>query len=130
MSLYATRRTLYIQQLQGIAGTDVPRDLGCAWPKIFMEACRNFADKEGFEEMRVAQAASLYAYHYAGVRPDLVPDARERALQRIRTSMEMLYDANSLELGFIPDGRWFRWINPNIARQPHAISQATVRSSG
>jgi hypothetical protein len=128
MSLYVTRRALYIQQLQGMRGTDVPRDIG-AWPKIFMEACRTFAYQEGFEEMRVAQAASLYAYHYAGVRPDLVPDARERALQRIRTSMEMLYDANSLELGFSPDGRWFRWINPKIARQPHVTSQAIVRSS-
>jgi hypothetical protein len=28
MSLYVTRRTLYIQQLQGVCGTDVPRDLG------------------------------------------------------------------------------------------------------
>jgi hypothetical protein len=57
--------------------TDVPRDIG-AWPKIFMEACRTFAYQEGFEEMRVAKAASLYAYHYPGVRPDLVPDALER----------------------------------------------------
>jgi hypothetical protein len=107
----------------------VPRNIGGAWPKIFMEACRNFACQEKFKEIRVAKAASLYAYHYPFVRPGLLPDARERALQSIRKSMEMLYDANALELGFIPDGRWFRWINPKIARQLHAISQATERSS-
>jgi hypothetical protein len=96
---------------------------------MFMEACRIFAYQEGFEEVRVAKAASLYAYLHPYVRPDLVPDARERALQRIRKSMEMLYDTNSLVLGFIPDGHWFRWINPTTARQPHAISQANVRLS-
>jgi hypothetical protein len=77
----------------------------------------------------VPKAASLYCYHHPFIRPELVPESRERALRRIRSSMEMLYDANALALGFIPDGRWFRWINPKIARQPHAISQVTVRSS-
>ena len=122
MSLYVTRRTLYIQQLQGVPGTDVPRDLG-AWPKMFMEACRKFAYQEGFKEMRVPRAASLYSYHHPYVRPELLPEARERALQRIRKSMEMLYDANALELGFIPDGRWFKWMDPKIAPGLEPISK-------
>ena len=122
MSLYITRDTLYITQMQGVSRTDVPRDLG-SWPKLFMEACRTFSYQEGFREMRVPRAASLYSYHHPYVRPELLPDARERALQRIRKSMEMLYDANALDLGFIPDGRWFKWINPKKALTPQGIDK-------
>jgi hypothetical protein len=88
-----------------------------------MEACRTFFYQEGFKEMRVPRAASLYSYHHPYVRPELLPDARERALQRIRKSMEMLYDANALDLGFIPDGRWFKWINPKKALTPQGIDK-------
>src|SRR5215831_388023 len=98
MSLFVTTDTLYIQQIQGIPRTDVPRDLG-AWPKMFMEACRTFAYQQKFKEMRVPRAASLYSYHHPFISPELLPDARERALQRIRKSMETLYDANALAAG-------------------------------
>jgi hypothetical protein len=85
MSLYVTRDTLYIQQLQGVSRTDVPRDLG-AWSRVLMEACRTFAYQEGFKQLRVPRAASLYSYHHPFIRAELLPDARERALQRIRKS--------------------------------------------
>lgn len=114
MSLYATRDTLYIQQMQGVARTDVPRDLG-AWPKRFIEACQTYAYQQEFREIRVPRAASLYCYHHPFVSPELVPDARKRAFERIRKGMEALYDANALELGFVPDGRWFKWMNPKIS---------------
>jgi hypothetical protein len=119
MSLYIIRDTLYIEQMQGVSRTDVPKDLR-SWSKIFMEACRTFCYQEEFKEMRVPKAASLYSYHHAFVHSDLLPDARERMLQRIRKSMETLYDANALELGFIPDGRWFKWMNPKTRRPPPA----------
>jgi hypothetical protein len=121
MSLFVTTDTLYIQQIQGIPRTDVPRDLG-TWPKMFMEACRTFAYQQKFKEMRVPRAASLYSYHHPFISPEILPDARERALQRIRKRMETLYDANALELGFVPDGRWFKWINPMIP-QPMAAKR-------
>jgi len=121
MSLYVTRDILYIKQIQGVSRTDVPRELA-AWPKMFMEACRAFAYEGEFKEVRVPRAASLYSYHHPFISPEILPDARERALQRIRKSMEMLYDANALELGFIPDGRWFKWINPMIP-QPMAAKR-------
>jgi hypothetical protein len=81
---------------------------------MFMEACRTFSYQEKFKEMRVPRAASLHSYHHPFVPSDLLPDARERMLQRIRKSMEARYDANALALGFIPDGRWFKWMNPKI----------------
>jgi hypothetical protein len=80
-----------------------------------MEACRTFAYQEGFKQVRVPRAASLYSYHHPFICAELLPDARERALQRIRKNMELLYDANALQLGFIPDDRWFEWMNPKIA---------------
>jgi hypothetical protein len=83
---------------------------------MLMEVCRTFAHEEGFKQMRVPRAVSLYSYHHPFIRPELLPDARERALQRIRKNMQLLYDANALQLGFIPAGRWFKWMNPNKLR--------------
>jgi hypothetical protein len=38
----------------------------------------------------------------------LLPLARQNALSRIRDSMTRLYDENAADLGFLPDGDWFR----------------------
>jgi hypothetical protein len=83
---------------------------------MLMEICQTFAYQEGFKQIMVPRADSLYSYHHPFIRPELLPDARERALQRIRKSMELLYDANALQLGLIPDDRWFKWVNPNRGR--------------
>jgi hypothetical protein len=122
MSLYIIRSILYIEQMQGVSRTDVPEDLR-PWPKMFMEACRTFCYQEEFKEMRVPRAASLYSYQHMFVHADLLPDARERMLQRVRKSMEMLYDANALELGLISDGRWFKWVNPKTAALPRQLAR-------
>ena len=42
MSLYIHSGILYVAQLQGVPGTDLPKELR-AWPKIFIEACKRFA---------------------------------------------------------------------------------------
>jgi hypothetical protein len=110
MSLYLIRRTIYIGQLQGVAGTDPPKELRF-WPAKFMEACQTFALQEGLTEVRVPRADTLYSYRNPSLNPDLSPEAREMALERIRKAMELLYDANALALGFVPDGNWFRWEN-------------------
>jgi len=95
-----------------------------------MEVCRTFAYQEGFKEMRVPRAASLYSYHHPDIRPELLPDGRERALERIRKNMELIYDKNALDLGLVPDGNWFKWQNASSIRdyQPtilrHAIPAA------
>ena len=125
MSLYVNRDTLCIQQLQGVSRTDVPRDLE-AWPKLLIKACRTFAYQEGFKEMRVPRAASLYSYHHPDIRPELLPDGRERALERIRKNMELIYDKNALDLGLVPDGNWFKWQNASSIRdyQPTILRRA------
>jgi hypothetical protein len=90
-----------------------------------MEACQTFAYQEEFKEIRVARAACLHSYYYPYIRPELLPDARKRALERIRKSLETLYDANALELGFVPDGRWFKWMNPKMSAR---LSRLAYRS--
>lgn len=116
MSLYVIRDNFYIKQLQGVSQTTTPSELR-AWPKMFIEACRMFARKKGFKSVRVPRADSLYSYHNPYINTNLLPDARERAIKRIQRDMELLYDKNALELEFVPDGYWFKWINPEAARK-------------
>jgi hypothetical protein len=107
MSFYITRGALYIAQIQGAWKTDVPKELR-AWPKIFIEACRTFARRENLRAVMVPKATTLYSYRNPFLRADLLPLARQNALSRIRDSMTRLYDENAVDLGFLPDGDWFR----------------------
>ena len=76
--------------------------------------------------MKVARAASHYSYRHPYIRPELLPDGRERALQRIRKNMELIYDKNALDLGLVPDGNWFKWQNASSIRdyQPTILRRA------
>jgi hypothetical protein len=87
-SIYIVGGNLHIKQIQGIFGTDIPSELR-AWPKIFIETCRTFACQETLREVRVARADSLYSYHTPSLRRDLLPDARQRSLERIRKNMTL-----------------------------------------
>lgn len=107
MSFYLIGGVLYIGQIQGIWRTDVPSELR-AWPKIFLEACRIFSRQENLRGVMVPRAATLYSYRHPFVRADLLPSARQHVLSRIRDSMTKLYDKNAVDLGFIPDGDWFK----------------------
>lgn len=110
MSLYFHKRTLHIAQLQGIPGTDPPKELRF-WPIKFIEACQTFAREENLEEVRVPRADTLYSYRSPTLNPELSVAARDQAVERIRTAMELLYDANARALGFVPDGDSFKWEN-------------------
>jgi hypothetical protein len=107
MSFYLAGGVLYIAQIQGVWKTDVPKELR-AWPKIFMDACRTFARQENLRAVMVPKAATLYSYRNPFLRADLLPLARQNALNRIRESMTVLYDKNALDLGFLPDNDWLR----------------------
>jgi hypothetical protein len=114
MSFYVIKENLCIKQIQGVSQTDVPRELA-AWPKMFMEACQEFARQQAFKAVSVPRAVSLYSYHNPSVSKALLPDGRQRALRRIRRDMELLYDKNALELGFVSDGDRLKWTNPEVA---------------
>ena len=121
MSLYIVNGILYVAQIQGIPGTDAPKELR-AWPKIFIEACRQFARQEGLREVRIPMAKTLYAYRNPYLAPDLLPKARIHTLWRIRRNMTLLYDANALDLGFFPDGDWLRWECSNRPKERHQVA--------
>lgn len=108
MSVYLVKDVLCIRQIQGVSGTTAPKELR-DWPKIFMELCRLFARQEGIKEVRVPKAETLYSYRNPYINPQLTPEARERALKRIRQNMQLLYDNNAQQLGFVCDDDWYKW---------------------
>ena len=110
MSLYVNGGTVNIVQLQGVLHTDPPKEIRL-WPRTFIESCRTFVRQEHLKAVKVAKADSLYSYRNPYVNPELPLEAREEAVQRIRKSIELIYDVNALALGFIPDGDWFKWEN-------------------
>ena len=107
MSFYLAGGALYIAQIQGIWKTDIPKELR-AWPKIFIEACRTFARRENLRSVMVPKAEALYSYHNPGHWAGLSSSARQNTVSRIRDRMTRLYDRNAVDLGFLPDGDWFR----------------------
>jgi len=113
LSLYLSGGTLYIGQLQGVLRTDPPDGLR-PWPKMFIEACRTFVRQEKLQAVMVPTAKSLYSYRYPSVNRTLPPDARTKIITRIRRDMELLYDKNAFELGFVPDGDWLKSQNPRV----------------
>ena len=114
MSLYLSKDMLYIAQMQGVARTDVPAELR-AWPKIFIDCCKTFARQEGFRGVGIPKAETLYSYQRPFIRRDLSPDARVRALDRIRRDMALIYDANALDLGFNAEGQYWVWNTPRAS---------------
>jgi hypothetical protein len=114
MSLYVVNRKLYVVQIQGVSGTDAPKELR-SWPNLFIETCRTFARQERLSAVKIPRAEMLYSYRNPGLNPHLLPESRENALRQIRRNMSLLYDANALELGFVPDGDWFTWENSKAA---------------
>lgn len=110
MSLYIFNEFLYIGQLQGHSGTDIPPALR-PWSKRFMEACRSFALQENLKGVSVAKAETLYSYRNPGLNPNLTETAREQILKQIRRDMRLIYDVNALDVGFLPDGNWLTWRN-------------------
>jgi hypothetical protein len=128
LSLYLSNRTLYIGQLQGVVGTDPPAALR-PWARMYIEACRKFACQEKLREVRVPTAKSLYSYRNPSINRTLPPEVRLDISQRIRRDMELLYDTNALDLGFVPDGDWFRWQNPGWRAKSDSPSLWRVATS-
>jgi hypothetical protein len=123
MSLYIHSDILYIAQLQGVPGTDLPKELR-AWPKIFIEACKRFARQQGLREVRVPKASMLTSFRYPYGRA--INEDLKKAVPRIRRNMELLYDSNALQLGLVPDGQWFKWQNAGSIHgyQPSMLQHA------
>ena len=118
MSFYIRSGILYIAQLQGVRGTDIPKELR-PWPKMFIDTCKKFACEQGLREVKVAKASTLVSFlNPYGRAPT---EEHQKAVPRIRRDMELLYDENALDLGLVPDGNWFKWQNAKSIRS-HQLS--------
>jgi Domain of unknown function (DUF4118) len=124
MSLYIHSGILYVAQLQGVPGTDLPKELR-AWPKIFIEACKQFARQQGLREVKVPKASTLISYRYPYGRT--ITEDLKKAVPRIRRNMELLYDSNALQLSLVPDGDWFKWQNARSRGDQLTVSQHSIR---
>ena len=85
MSLYIRSGILYIVQLQGVPGTDIPSELR-PWPKMFIDACSKFAYERGLREVRVAKASALVSFTNPYGRAPT--ELHKKAVPRIRRDME------------------------------------------
>lgn len=126
MSLYIRSGILYIGQLQGVAGTDIPEGLR-HWPKMFIEACKRFACQQELREVRVPRASTLASFRNPYGRSEMLTEGRIKSVPRIRRNMELLYDKNALDVGLVPDGDWFKWQNARLIRgRPTILQRATA----
>ena len=126
MSLYIRFGVLYIVQLQGVPGTDVPAELR-PWPTLFIEACKKFACQQGLREVRVRKASTHYSFRAPYGREYGRDQTEDLKRARIRRNMELLYDRNALQAGLVPDGDWFKWQNAS-GYQP-SLSQHATRAA-
>jgi hypothetical protein len=124
MSLYIQSGILYIAQLQGVPGTDPPKELR-AWPKLFIDACKKFACQQGLREVRVPKANTLTSFRNPYGRA--ITEELKKVVPRIRRNMELLYDKNALELGLLPEGDWFKWQNANAQSDQLTVMQHAAR---
>jgi hypothetical protein len=110
MSFYILRNTIYVTQLQGVRGQDVPVELR-SWPVLFVTSLQKLACNEKFKEVRIAKARTLGSYRY----PDAKGTGREtmeQVVALIRENMQSRYDGTARMLGFSERRRWWVWENP------------------
>ena len=114
MSVSLQGNSLYVRQLQGVPRIDIPKDLR-NWSERFVKACKVFAGQENFREVRVPKASSLYSYRSPSLRQqNLTEEVRRQTLSRIREKIRLHYDQTAIAEGFVCDGDWFVWKNPNF----------------
>ena len=110
MSLCVIGDVVYVMQLQGMAGTHIPPQLQ-NWPKMFVEACQDFAIKKNFRQVRIVKATSVPQFNMAGLQAE-TPAALAKMRANVQNRMLARYDGTAKKLGFVEDGRWFIWPNP------------------
>jgi hypothetical protein len=126
MSLFFQDDVIHIVQLQGVPLIEMPKGLR-DWPERFVRACMEFARRENFRAVRLAQPDSLYAYHNPYIRWYFTPEERAQALKKIRAGFEKHYVETARTLGFTPETDWFCWENPDF--RPLCAQGRTARPS-
>lgn len=113
MSLEFGEDFVSIRQLQGTRGFSVPDELK-QWPRIFVEACIEYARLRGLNAVRLYRAHTDLFYEKPYV---LVPEGPEAEALRtkIRARMVRRYDGTAKKMGLIVLADWAEWQNPDRA---------------
>lgn len=119
------RKTLTIEQLQGSAGMNVPRDL--AWTTRCVAACQEVARATNLRQVRIARAESLAAFRNPSVTAE-TQEEFEEVRARIRTSLVRRYNESAEQLGFTPGKRHSVWRNPNFVSRGRLLARCVARA--
>ena len=110
MGLSVDNSTIFVRQMQGIAGIYIPEPLQ-KWPHSFISACQRFAIAENYRRIVIPRASSMGHTHCPLDQINSEKDhlLREQAKQRL----VLRYDGTATELGFVAKRKHFEWVNPN-----------------
>lgn len=108
------RNFLFVWQLQGVAGITVPPELR-DWPKLFIEACMEYAELSGMKGVRVyrAQHSTLFEHPYFDTQSS---EEYRTAVVAHQQRMRRRYDGTARQMGFTMRPRWGEWLNEKHAR--------------
>jgi hypothetical protein len=115
MSLYVVGSSISIIQLQGLFAIDLPRSLR-NWPKLFVEACQQWAIEKNFKQVRISKACSLSSYPKPSIPGAKTQAELCKAQEAVQSRMLTRYDGTARELGFADRRNWFVWKNPGYCR--------------
>ncbi len=107
--------TLCVRQLQGIAGTKLDKNLQ-DWPKLFVQACTEFALASGIKRVRIYRADQGLFYHFPANIVRCNGETLREAKKSLRQRMRRRYDGTARQLHFIMKRSYGEWTNPNCAR--------------
>ena len=126
LACHIVGKSLTIEQLQGSAGMNVPRDL--AWTTRCVAACQEVARAMNLHQVRIARAESLLAFRSPSVTAE-TQEAFEEVRARIRTSLVRRYNESAEQLGFTPGKRYSVWRNPHFVSRGRILARATAALS-
>lgn len=107
--------TLCVRQLQGIAGTKLGKNLQ-DWPKLFVQACTEFALASGIKRVRIYRADKSLFYRFPANIVKRNGETMQEALQAYRQRMRRRYDGTARQLHFVMKRSYGEWTNPDCAR--------------
>lgn len=103
---------LCVRQLQGVRGTQLPKELR-TWPKLLVRAAMKFATDSGLRGVRLYRA-HMSSFYWA---PDfgydvLTPDQYKERLVAHRDRMRARYDGTARKMRFLMKKNWGEWLTP------------------
>lgn len=100
---------LCVRQLQGVRGTQLPKELR-NWPELFVRAAMKFASDSGLKGVRVYRAHMSNFYWMPDFGYDVLTQEQYRErLRAHRNRMRARYDGTARKMGFRMKKYWGEW---------------------